>query len=398
MTALSLKRIVADGLASVGADPARDDTPRGRPRATTWFDSEHGFGVREYASGRKIYVAQTRMGGRVRTVTIGSAALITEHQARTVAHLVIATALVGQDPATTRERRRAAPRFSDFLYEYWKRCAPAWKPSTLLTHDKYRRLYLDSAFPDQFIDELDEAHVTKWFARLSIDAGPGGANRVMSILNNMLNKAESWGYRVENTNPCRAVRPNRRRKCERFLSETEMRQLGKVLAEDRAGGDEVRSLVANAVTLLLLTGCRVSEILGLQWQDVRGHRLKLRDSKTGPRTVWLGDDARAVIDSLPRRRNIEWLFWNPKARKPLQDIHSRWYDIRKRAGLPGLRLHDLRHTFASHAVRSNETLTMVGHLLGHQHVQSTARYAHLSDDDVLNAADRIGEIVEQLLR
>jgi integrase len=397
MTALSLSQIVADGLARIGIDPSRDNIPKGRPRVTTWFGSEHGFGVRHYAGGRQVYIAQTRMGGRLRTVTIGSTVLLTEHQARTVAQRVIAASLLGHDPATTRARRRSAPRYVDFLDEYWRRCAPGWKPSTRITHDKYRRLYLDKAFPDSFIDELDEAQLTPWFARLSVEAGPGGANRVLSILNSMLNKAESWGYRLENSNPCRAIRPNRRRTCERFLSETELQRLGNVLADDRASGDDMKSLIANAVALILLTGCRVSEILGLQWEDVRGHRLKLRDSKTEPRTVWLGDDACAIIDTLPRRRNIAWLFWNPRSCKPFLDIHARWYELRKRAGLPGVRLHDLRHTFASHAVRSKETLTMVGHLLGHQHVQSTARYAHLSDDDLLSAAEHIGNIVERLL-
>jgi integrase len=213
----------------------------------------------------------------------------------------------------------------------------------------------------------------------------------------MLNKAEAWGYRQENTNPCRAVRRNPRRKCERFLSEAEMRRLGQVLAEERAGGGVFRPLIADAVTLVLLTGCRVNEILGLQRQDVRGHRVKLRDSKTGPRTVWLGDDARAVIDRLPRRRNVPWLFGNPRTGKALARITEHWYDIRERAGLDGLRLHDLRHTFASHAVRNKETLTMVGQLLGHRYPQSTARYAHWADEDVLRAAQQIGDAIERMM-
>jgi integrase len=136
----------------------------------------------------------------------------------------------------------------------------------------------------------------------------------------MLNKAESWGYRLENINPCRAVRLNWKRKCERFLSLAEMERLGRVLAEDSGSAGKVQPIAAAAVALLLLTGCRVGEVLGLQWQDVKGNRLTLRDGKTGPRTVWLGDEARAIIDGLPRLRGIPRLFWNVKFRRPVKGI------------------------------------------------------------------------------
>lgn len=349
MTALGLKRIVVEALAEVGANTSFLLVPRGKPRSTTWLGIEHGFGIRHYATGRNVYIVQTRMGGRLRTVTLGSAAVLTRHQATMVARRVIAYAQVGQDPATDRKRIRSAPRFDDFLAEYWVKWAPRWKPSTFETQTGYRVLYLDDAFQGIFIDAINEADVTKWFADLGNRAGPGAANRTLDILKAMLNKAESWGYRLENTNPCRGIRPNRRRQCERFLSIAELSRLGGILAEVRAGEDNVRSVAATAITLLILTGCRRGEILGLQWQDVRGNRLKLRDSKTGPRTVWLGDDARALIDALPRYRNTPWLFWNVKLGRPIATINHIWRDVRENAGLPNVRLHDLRHTFASHA-------------------------------------------------
>lgn len=397
MTALALKQIVAEALAEVGANVVYMRLPKGKPRTTTWLGVEHGFGIRHYATGRKVYIVQTRMAGRLRTVTIGSAAVITRHQATIVARRVIAYAQVGLDPATERQRIRSAPRFDDFLTEYWERWSPHWKPSTYYTHEKYCQLYLKDAFPGIFIDALNEADVTRWFADLNNRIGPGGANRVMSILNNMLNKAESWGYRLENTNPCRSVRLNRKRKCERFLSLAELERLGEVLARMRAGDDKARSLAATAVALLLLTGCRVGEIIGLQWQDVRGNRLKLRDSKTGPRVVWLGDEARALIDELPRHKSIPSLFWSPRYRKPWRTIDHYWHEIRAKAGLRGVRLHDLRHTFASHAAMNKETLPMIGRLLGHANPQSTARYAHLDDEHVLDTAEQIGTVIERML-
>ncbi|RYF11601.1 MAG: DUF4102 domain-containing protein, partial [Oxalobacteraceae bacterium] len=196
MTSLSLRKVVAEALAEVGADLRYLKLPKGKARTTSWLGIEHGFGIRHYATGRNVYIVQTRMAGRLRTVTIGPASVITQHQAMIVARRVIAYAQVGHDPATDRQRTRSAPRFDDFLDEYWKRWSPHWKESTRYTHETYRRLYLDKAFSGIFLDEMNEAHVTIWFAELNNETGPGAANRAMSILNNMLNKAESWGYRL----------------------------------------------------------------------------------------------------------------------------------------------------------------------------------------------------------
>lgn len=399
MTALALKRIVRESLAEVGISfeypyPYRSDT---KARSTTWFEHERGFGLRLYPTGREVYIVQTRMAGRLRTITIAPSTIISQHQALTIARRVIAYAQVGHDPATDRDRIRSAPRFDNFVDEYWRRWSAQWKASTLATHGVYRRLYLDHAFPGIFIDELNESHVTQWFASLNNETGPGAANRCLTILANMLTKAENWGYRLENTNPCRAVRPNRKRQCERFLSHAELLRLGRVLAEDRTGEDRLKVVVASAVTLLLLTGCRSGEVASLQWSDVKTNRLKLRDSKTGPRTVWLGDEARAVIAALPRQRNVPWLFWNPTLHKPVLRLGNHWRSICDRAGLVGVRLHDLRHTFASHAAMNKETLPMIGRLLGHRSTQSTSRYGHLDDRHVLGAAEQIGAAIEQMI-
>lgn len=174
-------------------------------------------------------------------------------------------------------------------------------------------------------------------------SGPDAANRTLEILKNVLNKAEVWGYRLENTKPCPSVRPNKHRQCEQFLSTEELTRFGYVLAELRASENlTIRSGCA-VITLLLLTGCRYREILTLQWQDVKGNRLLLRDSKTGPRTVWLGSAAREVIDSLPRHPKIPWLVWNYQCRRPRQSIQHLWEPILDRAALGKLRIHDLRH-------------------------------------------------------
>ncbi|MEO1044105.1 MAG: tyrosine-type recombinase/integrase [Pseudomonadota bacterium] len=397
MTAASLKRIVEEALAEVGATVNFKLVPKGRARTTTWLGVEHGFGIRHYPSGRNVYIVQTRMAGRMRTVTIGPASVLTRYQAQMVARRVIAYAQVGRDPATERQRIRSAPSFTDFLSEYWDRWAPHWKASTLATHTGYRNRYLDDAFKDIYIDELNEGHVTSWFADLNNRTGPGAANRTLEILKHILNKAEEWGYRLENTNPCRSVRPNRKRQCERFLTKAELARLGAELAKLRSSEDRTKQCAGAAITLLLLTGCRKSEILTLEWSDIKGNRLHLRDSKTGPRTVWIGSSAREVIAALPRFKGIPRLFWNYSQRKPLRDVYSIWCRARDNAGLKGVRIHDLRHTFASHAAVKRETLPMIGRLLGHANVQTTARYAHLDDGYLLESAQVIGSKVESLL-
>jgi hypothetical protein len=198
-------------------------------RTTHWFGDLPGFGLRFYAGGRRVYIVQARMRGRLRTVTLGSASLITESEARKIARQVLLRAQTGGDPAEDRQVARSAPTFEGFLDDYWRRASPQWKPSTRQTHDIYRRGYLDGAFKGKTIDEITKSDVLAWFNEATERGGPGGANRVYSILSAMFAKAEAWGHRPEGSNPCRGIRLNRRRKMERFLSVQELKRLGEAL-------------------------------------------------------------------------------------------------------------------------------------------------------------------------
>ena len=362
-------------------------------RTTRWFPDLPGFGLRCHPGGKRVYIVQTRMRGRLRTVSLGSASLITEFEARKLARHVLLRAQTGGDPAEDRQAARSAPTFDAYLDDYWRRASPQWKPSTRRTHDVYRRGYLDGAFKGKTIDEITKPDVLGWFNQVTDRGGPGGANRVHSILNAMFAKAEAWGHRPEASNPCRGIRLNRRRKMERFLSVQELARLGEALEEGRADYPDHTA----AVLLILFTGCRVSEILGLRWSDIRGHRLHLRDSKTGPRTVWIGAEGRAVIEGIVRRRKVEWVFFNWSTGRPIGELKSYWARVRARTGFSTLRLHDLRHTYASHAAALSETLPMIGKLLGHAEVRSTARYTHLDDADVLRTAEKVGGAIAVLI-
>ena len=393
MNARTLNSIVAEELAAIYIDRKSSRGRKGRLRTTSWSDKLPGFGTRIYDSGKHVYVVQARMQGTTRTVTLGNTNILSEKQAMDVARKVLIRAQVGENPAEERKTTRKIPSYDDFLQIYWDKMRPKWKQSTRLTQSVYRCRYLDGAFPGKFVDEIEEADVQAWFNDVTNRGGPGAGNRCFEILRAMLNKAEAWGFREEGSNPCAFIRTNKRRKCERFLSDQEFARLGKAL--DRQRKDY--PLQSTIIYLLILTGCRKSEILGLLWSEVKGRRLLLTDSKTGPRTVWLGEEAKRLISCLPRHKEHPEVFWNPKTRNPVRDIGTFWEGVKQDADLPELRLHDLRHSFASHAAARSETLPMIGKLLGHAHITTTSRYAHLDDGQVIEASQKIGDLIEEAM-
>ena len=201
-----------------------------------------------------------------------------------------------------------------------------------------------------------------------------------------MRQAEVYGYRPAGTNPCAGIRRYRRQGRERFLSTAEISRLGEVLARYEADHPQAVAIIR----LLLLTGCRKSEIVTLKWRFYREGKLFLPDSKTGPRTVWLSSAAREVLDGLPRKS--VWGFPSPRTDSCLNavTVGRIWHCVRTEADLSDVRLHDLRHRYASRALALGESLTMIGRLLGHTKVSTTARYAHLARDTEKVSAARVG--------
>ena len=210
-----------------------------------------------------------------------------------------------------------------------------------------------------------------------------------SGITKMFSLAKVWGLRPDGSNPCRHVKRYKERNRERFLSPEETQRLGEVLREAE---DEMPSAVA-AFRLLLLTGCRLSEIQFLRWEYVKDDYIELPDAKTGGRVVPLGPEARAILAGLSREHDNPWVISGRLPRSHITDLQKPWRRIRARAGLADVRIHDLRHSFASRALALGESLTMIGKLLGHTQVQTTARYAHLARDSMHTAASRITESI-----
>ncbi|MGF7151456.1 integrase [Sphingomonas zeicaulis] len=392
MNARTLQRIIADEMGSVGIDALSRDAGVGQHRITRWSRKLPGFGIRHYYSGKSVYIVQVHMEGRLRTLTMCNTVLIGKSAALAIARRIILRAQVGENPATDRQKTRSYPSFNDFLAIYWERAAPTWKPSTQRTHRVYRQYYLDFAFGSKCMDEIDRAAVSRWFAGVAAGGGPGAANRTIAILQAAFNKAAEWGLRPEGPNPASGIKRYPPRRKARFLRVEELVRLGRALDEDA----DQQPLQVAGLRLLLLTGCRLSEIRNLTWAQVSGNRLKLVDSKTGPRTVWLGSVARAVIDRIPRARERAELFWNGDT-GGVVDLYAYWSRLRDRIGFGRMRVHDLRHSYASHAAAMSETLPMIGKLLGHSNIQSTVRYAHLDDSDLIATANTIGDVIADLM-
>ena len=369
--------------------------------AVFWDGELLGFGVRVYPSGAKVYVVQIRREGRSKRVTVGWHGVISAPQARRRAALMIARLKAGEDPVPARsapaaERSVTVAELSDrFLREY---VAVRCKPWTVMTYRGALERWILPALGRLTVGAVNHGHVAALHYRLR-DI-PYRANQVVAILNRMFRLAEVWGLRRAGDHPCRAIRKYRERPRERFLSEEEFRRLGRVLDEVEAEAGEGRrgrlgASVAASLRLLMLTGCRRNEILTLRWEevDLEAGELRLRDSKTGPRVVPLPTAAVSVLAALPRVPGNPWVIPGAKPGGHLSNLNDHWLRIRARAGLDDVRIHDLRHSFASRALALGESLPTIGRLLGHGQVATTARYAHLARDAVKASASRVADSI-----
>ncbi len=359
---------------------------------TLWDGALAHFGVRVQPSGVRSFIVQIRVQGRMRKFTLGRFPEISLADARKEAAALLARVWTGE---AVPERKARAPLFRDFAATYRERRRSRWKPSSLKTHDIYMRNRLMPAFGRLRLDAIDHARVSAWFDAASADR-PGAANRALEILCAMLATARQWGELGEHVpDPCANISKNQRRQVARFLGRDELERLGAVL--DRHAAD--RPWPVAATRLLTLTGARLSEVLNLQWEEIgelsrNDASARLEDSKTGPRTLWLGPEAVAVLAALPRRDGQARVFPEDLTTSRL---YTFWVGVREEAGLRGVRIHDTRHTYASQGVMNGVGLTAVGKLLGHRKRATTAIYAHLDDAALRNAAAQAATVIARAM-
>ena len=370
-------------------------------RDTVFWDSELlGFGVRVYPTGRKVYVVQTRAGGKDgKRVTVGRHGVITAEEARRRAALIVARIKAGEEPVPEPMAVKLAngPTVADLVTVYLDQVvAVRLKPASAKAYRGVIGKHILPALGRKPALSVDHAAVSALHHGLRDT--PAAANRVVEMLFRLYRAAEERELIPEGSNPCRQIAMNRQRRHERFLTDEEFRRLGRVLDEaERSGG--VRAHAAMAIRLLLLTGCRKNEILNLRWDevDIEAGEMRLPDTKTGPRTVQLSPAAAAVLARIPRVDGNPHIIPGTRRDNSMGNLQRHWVRIRKRAGLEDMRLHDCRHSFASRALALGESLPMIGHLLGHSQVATTARYAHLARDSVREAAQRVSDRIEASL-
>ena len=368
-------------------------------RDTIFWDRELlGFGVRVYPSGAKVYVVQTRGEGRSRRVTLGRHGALTADEARRRAARIIARIKSWDEPAPIGPAGvvTVGELAGRYLEEH---VAVRCKPRTRVLYEAVVRRHLLPALGEIPVADVRREQVAE--LHFGLRAKPYAANRAVNLLAQILDAAVERGLRpAGSANPCRTVERFRERNHERFLSEEEFRRLGRVLEEAAGGGGGASPAAVAAIRLLVLTGCRRSEVLGLRWDhvDLGAGELRLPDSKTGARTVPLSPAAAEVIADIPRSPGNPWVIPGRNAGAPLRNLQYPWEILRSRAGLEDVRIHDLRHSFASRALALGEGLPVIGELLGHRRVRTTARYAHLALDAVKTSASRVAASIESDVR
>jgi integrase len=369
-------------------------------------DKLAGFGVRVMPSGRRFYFARYRnKHGRSRWFTIGEHGKVTAEAARKKAQRILQTVAVdGRDPSGEREAFRAAPTVSDLLDRYVKehleqRCRSR-------TIESFKGIVERNIRPE--LGHLKVAAVTRQDMHklhAAKSETPRQANMVLSVCSKVFNLAEVWEMRPEGSNPCRKIERYRENHRERFLSGEELARLGATLRQAESRGllrkngvpTLYRRVTTATIELLLFTGCRLSEVLNLKWEqvDFADGKITLLMTKSGrPQQVTMNAPARQVLRELEATKSSEWVLPSVSSTKRALSkagIEAAWQKIRRAAQLDDVRLHDLRHTVGTYAAQSGANAFLVRDLLRHKNLAMTSRYVNRADDPVRTLSDQVGE-------
>ncbi len=358
-----------------------------------WDDEIKGFGCRIYASGYKTYVFfYTSPTTKVYTyLKIGVHGNYTVDLARDKAKKWCADIAKDIDPKAIKKAKEVAEQKSVIFEKFWQVFTEKYikqnhKPSTINRDASRIKLYILPFFGKKPIVEIERRDVLEFKDSLS----NGTSTKCLRLLTTAFNQAELWEYIPLNTNPCRSIPKHPDKKMENYLTDEQLKKLEKTLLEREIAGI-VSPYTISALRLIIYTGCRKGEILSLQWEeiDLTHNCLRLKDSKTGKRVIPLNDIAKGIILNIEKQANNPYVFCGDKPGTHLVAIQKTWERIRKQAGLPDIRIHDLRHSFASFAINNGVDLIELKGLLGHASVKTTERYIHLTNKKLLDATNRV---------
>jgi integrase len=346
-----------------------------------------GLQLERMASGRakwRVRFSSPTRRGRV-CMTLGDASVLSLSDARKLAAVLLRDVALGRDPQHDKAEAKRVPTFARFIDEqylpYVKGYKRSWDTDVSLLKN-----HLLPRFGRRHLDDITRQDVQKMHAdRKASGAAAGSANRLLIMLRFIFNLAIKWEVPGVKANPCKGVPlMEENNKMERYLSVEEAQRLYAAVCKSE------NAMLKYIVPMLILTGARKREVLDAKWNDFdldrRAWRIPITKSGRA-RHVPLSDGALSVLASMPRQVGVDWAFANPETGKPYVSIYYAWNTARQNVGLSDVRMHDLRHSFASLLINSGRTLYEVQHILGHTQVKTTQRYAHLSQDTLLAAAN-----------
>ncbi|MCB2183114.1 MAG: tyrosine-type recombinase/integrase [Desulfobulbaceae bacterium] len=363
--------------------------PEGKKKENYYDTAITGFIIEVRATGGMTYALRYKdTHGRQCQYKIGDSKSISFDKARKAAQKIRSRVVLGENPNEEKRTKRMVPTLTEFCRERYMPFAKAekrsWKSDDSLLRNhilpRFGKIHLDR-ISQHAISELHHSMKNRGYAL-------GMCNRPLVLLKHIFNLALQWKTPGVDSNPAAGVKlfdPNNAR--ERFLTPEETQRLFNVLGKNGNRGNPQLKYI---VPLLLLLGCRKSELLKSQWTefdlDRRTWRIPLAKSGKS-RHVPLSKAALEILNQLPRWEGCPYVVPNPYTRKPYDNIHRSWDEARKAAGLPDLRMHDLRHSMASNMVNSGRSIYEVANVLGHAQLKTTQRYAHLSQETLLEAVD-----------
>lgn len=346
-----------------------------------WDESVPGLHLRMLRTKATYYLYYRTKSGTERRPALGSHSVVPLAKARSIARDMLGEVAAGHDPAMERSEARSAPTVAElcarYIDEYARERKKSWQED-----ERMAAKYIAPGLGMLKVQAIRHEDIQQLHQRMR--GAPYQANRVLALLSRMFTLAEVWGLRPHGSNPCAGVRAYQERKRKRYMTATEAPVIAALL---RKYADS-RPASVLFLYLLILSGARKGDIANARWEYLDGSKLELPDSKTGGKTIYLPPQAMAVLEKLPRTSGTL---------TGIKDPRALWERIRREAGCPDLRMHDLRHSFASAALAAGLNLSQIGELLGHGSTQTTQRYAHLIDDAAQAAAGAAADYIERMM-